>query len=388
METYRVRGRRRVDAIVAAIEASGGTVIHAADAARAPFEFDIRFPEGRVHRLICYAFTANKYRQGGRPTDEHRLQVKYGSDFKRLHELHVVADKQSTTLFFGVHDDLDLFIAADPALHNPTWFSSSLEFKDADLAAAQQVGWHAWQRDRVAGGRRRANARESLVNETLHAFTPAYFLSYVRFERVAMGMDPSERLILCQDVGADLTSGRPARALVERQLAAPDLPQHELLERFGLSIDELLDVIDKAPRLRTAVRGGVAERHLFALLKRTAGLTHVKKIDLDGEPDFSLVFKRRPVRVECKLVAPALTRDLPRVDFQKTRTSKGDRCSRYYSASQFEVLAACLHPITSVWEYRYALTSTLPPHKTCTHKISDRILVEPTWSDDLTALLT
>jgi hypothetical protein len=110
------------------------------------------------------------------------------------------------------------------------------------------------------------------------------------------------------------------------------------------------------------MRGGVAERHLFTRLKRTAGLSRLEKTTKDGEPDFSFGYRGRTVRLECKLVAAKLTRRMPLVDFQKTRASQNDKCSRFYGADQFEVLAACVHPITQKWDYRFALTRTLPPH--------------------------
>jgi len=79
MERYEgVRGQQRVEAIAAAIEASGGKVVRAPSPSVAPFEFEVQFPDGKQLKLVCYAFTANKYDQKGRPLDEHRLQVKVG----------------------------------------------------------------------------------------------------------------------------------------------------------------------------------------------------------------------------------------------------------------------------------------------------------------------
>lgn len=387
METYRARGKKRVDAIIAAIEASGGTVLSRPDPSSAPFVFDVRLADGAPLRIICYAFTATKYLQGGRPSDEHRFQVKYSNKFDRPHKLHV-DPKNSVTLFFGVYEDGSLFVAADPAVHNPTWFSSSVEFKEADVDLARRRGWHGWERDRVAHGRRRVNADDSLVTETLHGFLPEHFLTYALFERVATGMDPGERLILVNDLGNDLRNGRGARSLIDRQAEArlPDVDR--LLATLGLPIDDLLIMVAGNPRLLTAIRGGVAERHLQSALANVRGITHLKKLSLDGQPDFVFRFGRRDLRLECKLVSPHLTRGLPRVDFQKTRASKADPCSRYYASSQFELLAACMQPVTARWEFRYALTAALPPHKKCPSKITDRILVEPGWPGELVTLLS
>ncbi len=385
MERYRVRGQRRVDAICAAIEASGGTIVRCADPTSAPFEFDILLPDRRPLRLICYAFTANKYSQAGRPSDEHRFQVKYGSEFDRPHRLQVGGD-ETVTLFFGVYEDGDLFVAADPALHNPTWFSSSIEFKEADATTGRELGWHAWQRDRMPRGRRRVNPDESLITETLHAFAPRHFLTYARFEDIATGMAPGERLLLFQDIGRDLAQGQVARALVERQIEASSSIADAMVKAMGLPVDQLLAMIAKSRRLRTAMRGGVAEHHLHNHLRRTRSVTHLEKLDQDGQPDFALKFRGRYLKVECKLVSPTLTRGLPRVDFQKTRASKSDPCSRYYAPSQFEILAACLHPVSDRWEFRFTLTATMAQHRKCPGKLSDRVLVAPSWPPDLPTL--
>lgn len=388
MEQYRgVHGKTRVDAIAAAIERSGGTVARAPAPSVAPFEFAIRLPDGKPLDLVCYAFTANKYRQEGRPADEHRMQVKYGSEFKRPHNVFVDPKRAKTTLFFGVHDEEDLFVAVDPSLHNPTWFSRSIEFKDDDVRVALKTGWHGWERDRVRG-RRRLLPLESLTSEALLAFTPEHFLTYALFERIATGIDTGERLLLINDIGGDLRLGRGTQrtAMARLDLVKPASAEHRLLAQAGLTIEQLLDLIVENPRLHTAVRGGVAEQHLHMLLQRTPGVTGLNKLSLDGQPDFLLHYRRRPIRIECKNVSPKTSNGLPRVDFQKTRAAKGNPCSRYYSASQFEVLAACVFPITQCWDFRFSLTNTLPPHKKCSGKISDRILVDG-WAEDLPSLL-
>jgi hypothetical protein len=289
-----------------------------------------------------------------------------------------------------VYEDGALFVAADPAMHSPTWFSSSVEFKAADVSRARRTGWHGWQRERVAGGRRRTRPlhdEESLLTETLHGFRPEHFLTYVRLERLATGIDPGERLVLIRSIGQDLVAGKAAKSLVETQHVDDDRRANEFLKMLGLSIDEVLDVIVTNPRLATAMRGGVAERHLFTRLKRTAGLSRLEKTMKDGEPDFSFWYRGRAIRLECKLVAAKLTRRMPLVDFQKTRASQGDKCSRFYGADQFEVLAACVHPITQKWDYRFALTRTLPPHPACSHKLSTRISVAPSWPDDIITVI-
>lgn len=390
MERYEgVHGRERVEAIAAAIEASGGQIVRTASPSVAPFEFEVLLPDGKQLKLVCYAFTANKYDQEGRPLDEHRFQVKYGSDFTRLHDIYVDPKRAKITLFFGVHDDEDLFIAVDPAMHKPTWFSRSIEFKENDVEVALKSGWHGWDRDRVATGRRRVLPQESLATEALLAFTPKHFLTYALFERIATGMETGERLLLIKNIGDDLRQGGSARKLVATRidLVAPTSAEHKLLTQFGLPVDQILDLIAENPRLHTAVRGGVAERHLQLVLKTMRGVSDIQKINEDGKPDFAIKFLRQPLRIECKNVSPNTTRGLPRVDFQKTRAAKGNPCSRYYSADQFEVLAACIYPVTGNWDFKFCLTETLPPHKKCAGRLGDRVLVDG-WAPDLPTLLT
>jgi hypothetical protein len=71
-----------------------------------------------------------------------------------------------------------------------------------------------------------------------------------------------------------------------------------------------------------------------------------------------------------------LHRGVPKVDFQKTRSSKSDPCSRYYRPEQFEILAACLHPVTERWEFRFRTTRSLPPHPKCPGHLSQHVFVE------------
>jgi hypothetical protein len=392
MERYRgVKGGPRINKISAAIEASGATILSAPNPSEAPFEYTVRTPEGEVLELICYAFTANKYGQGNRPQGEHRFQVKYGNDFTRLHELSIDRSPTRLTLFFGVHDELSLFIAADPAMHNPTWFSCSIEFKEGDLDIARATGWHAWQRDRVLRGRRRALGAEDARTEVLLAFRPEHFLSYALFERLTTGMDSGERLSLADQVEHRLIAAQPAHDLLELPSETGNertLASHPLLLQLGLSPSDLLDVIGERFRLLAAVRGGAAEHHLGRMLPTIPGVKDVERLDEDGQPDFSLRYREREVRVECKNILRELSKGRPRVDFQKTRAAKNDPCSRYYRPDQFDVLAACLHPWKGTWTFSFCATRSLPPHRTCPKRLSERVLVDgPNWTPELRQIL-
>ncbi len=373
-----VRGRDNVDRISEALLASGAKILSRPDPTIAPYEYTIVSPAGERRHLVCYAFTANKYRQGGRPSDEHRFQIKYGSEFDRYHALYIDPSpdrrKRKITLLFGVHHEFGLFVAVDPLMHTPTWFSMSVEFKESDLLRARSEGWHGWERERAPGRRKKKPVlpMESFQTEAVTAFTPDHFADYVEFEHLASGLDASERLL----VGAETVRSRPFGRR----------GKHRLEAELGLSRDELLDVLGGTFRLMVAVRGRVAEHHLERYLRGVPGVTSVRALDEDGQPDFSITYRRRPFRIECKNVRRKLTP--PRVDFQKTRAAKGDPCSRYYSATQFEVLAACLHPVTERWEYRFCSTARLEEHSRCAGKLADKVLLSgQRWSASLPAVL-
>lgn len=369
-----VRGQRNVERILAAVEESGGSILSRPDPTSAPYEIKVRTGGGEDIELVCYAFTANKYAQQGRPADEHRFQIKYGSDFTRYHPIYFDPRGRKVTLFFGVHQDIDLFIAVDPVMHDPTWFSSSVEFKTQDLDEATSTGWHGWERDRSDARRKKERPLASLQTEAVIAFRPEYFLRYVAFERAARGLDPGERLLLADRIARNLEQPSHARSL----------DVHPLEIELGLPARDILDIIGGAFRLKVAVRGGVAEHHLGNRLRLQPELSDVRRLDQDGQPDFSVKFQGRLFRIECKNVlrkAPAGA--LARVDFQKTRAAMGDKCSRYYSSNQFEVLAACLHPVTESWDFRFCPTSNLAPHPRCKGKLTSRVIVSDSWPTSL-----
>jgi hypothetical protein len=130
-----------------------------------------------------------------------------------------------------------------------------------------------------------------------------------------------------------------------------------------------------------AVRGWVAEHHLVNRLANVPGVTDCVRTDEEGQADVSLTFEGNPLTVECKNVLRQRTADgLARMDFQRTRASKGDPCSRYYSAREFDVLAACLHAVTERWEFRYVLPARLDRHNKCTGKLSNNVKIDDRWS--------
>ncbi len=386
MERYRCQRKREVSAIRSALEACGVRILDGADPSLAPFVFRVLTPGGETLELICYVFSANKYRQGGRPIDEHRFQVKYGSDFQRYHEIYLPPEAHRVTLMLGCHFEEEVFVAVDPAMHNPTWFSSSVEFKDEQVARVQETGWYGWERSRSDARRKRRRPMVNCQTEVVLGFKARSFLRYVQFERIASGLDAGERLLWVDRLAgapvdpSDLSGPMDGAGLVAER--------HRLEVELGLPANQILDMIEGAFRLKVAVRGAAAEEHLEEQLRNVPGLHDVRRIDEDGRPDFEVHYRGRgPLFVECKNVLRRQPRGETRVDFQKTRASKNDPCSRYYRPQDFEVLAACLHPVTENWEYRFAATSSLPKHRKCPEHLSNRVVVGSDWATGLDDLL-
>jgi len=88
----------------------------------------------------------------------------------------------------------------------------------------------------------------------------------------------------------------------------------------------------------------------------------------------------KPLEIECKNVLRRTTASgLARVDFQRTRTSKANPCSRYYRPGDFDVVAACLHSVSSLWEFRYVLPTVLSEHPRCPGRLSNNVNIDVRW---------
>lgn len=376
--TYRVLARDRqplIDFIVDALHVAGCRVLHVPPADVAPFRFTFETPIGERMGIIVYAFLANQKATKNRPSDEHRFQVKYGSkgDGSPQPIFHDPYDLY-TTLFLGINPERGFFVGADPWLHNPTKFFISIEFKDTDVEIVLDSGWAAWERERRSGS-------DEPV-EVLIGGTREHFLRYVYFERAALREDQGHRHWLAENIENVLSSPvtRPGTGTTHI-IEPPNL--HALAEEFELAESEVLDLIEKAPRLKMAVRGWVAEEHLFRELCAFPGVTDCVHIQEEGGADVRLRYRgSMPLEIECKNVLRRTTaQGLARIDFQRTRVSKSDPCTRYYKPTDFDVVAGCLHAVSSKWEFRYALPGTLDPHPRCAGRIWNNVRIDQDrWS--------
>jgi hypothetical protein len=72
----------------------------------------------------------------------------------------------------------------------------------------------------------------------------------------------------------------------------------------------------------------------------------------------------------------------PKIDFQRTRASKTDPCSRYYAPTDFHIVAGCLHAVTEEWEFRYIEPARLEPRASCPGKLDNKVIVDGRWTKD------
>lgn len=385
-ETFSVSAKDReplLQWILEALELSGCRILHSSEPGRAPFRVTFETPIGERMGIVAYAFLANTKVTRNRPSDEHRFQIKYGSKDGRLHELWQDPFELYTTLFFGINLDQSFFVAADPLLHSPTLFFISLELKEENARAILRDGWASWERIK------RDRHRDEYPREVLVGGTQEQFLRLVRFERVGKGLDPSHRELLAEKLITHPRILQPTLQ-VEKGVISTEVPfPHQILEELELSETEIFDLIQSAPRLKMAVRGWVAETHLERKLQEIPGVEGCERIEEEGGADIRLRYQgSRPLLIECKnVLRKPLKQGTLRLDFQRTRASKEDPCSRFYSPEDFDLVAACLHAYTEKWDFRYALTPTLDPHRNCPGKLSNLVRIDGRWTDNAVRVL-
>ncbi|MEA3643225.1 MAG: hypothetical protein VBE63_25290 [Lamprobacter sp.] len=368
--------------ILSALDAAGCRVIHCSDPSEAPFRISFEAPDGERLGIIAYAFLANSRRTRNRPADEHRFQVKYGPKTGELHELWQDPFGLYTTLFLGINPERGFFVAADPVLHSPTRFFISVEFKEQQVQAILDRGWLSWERQK--------RSKDGLEEpaEVMVGGLPDQFLRYVRFERAAKGLDTGHRGLLADKV-AELERFSIPMQETDAGASVGSAGLHQLATEFQLTEAEILDLIESAPRLKMAVRGWVAETHLLRQLAGLPVITECTAIEEDGRPDLRVSLRGgRPLLIECKNILRRPYADGSyRLDFQRTRAAKGNPCSRYYTTAEFDVVAACLHPQTERWDFRYALTRDLDPHEHCPGRLSNRARIDSRWGQDVVSVL-
>lgn len=384
LRRYQVQRAARaplVDFMLDSLRSAGCRILHAPDPGEAPFVINFETPAGERMGIIAYAFLANESpTKVRRPQDERSFQIKYGPDDKQLHTLFQDPLGLYTTLLVGIDPKEGFFVAADPEVHNPTRFFIRLEFKERHAQAIKRDGWHVWERE--SRGRKDLKPGERLYSfETLVGGTKDAFLDLIRFERAAQGLSPGDRHLLAVRPEL-LASGTPASASQPTGLSGTAI--HPLAVEFELEPDQILELIAGARRLKMAVRGWVAEEKLREVLSRTSGVTHCERLDEEGGADLRVRWRDGPpLLVECKnVLRQTNAAGLAKIDFQRTRASKSDPCSRFYAPTDFDIVAGCLHAITEEWEFRYIDPYRLDPRSSCPGKLDNRVLIDERWTMD------
>jgi hypothetical protein len=376
----RVQRRQHHGFLEDAIERSGGRVLSTSGADTAPLFLGVEDEAGQRLGICAYVFLANQRVTRNRPVDENRLQIRYGdvNDAGWRAAGHPVGFDPlgvDVTLVVGAHIESDLIIGLDPLIYTPLPIGISIFFKDAEIDTAKQSGWHVWERDNISGVRR-ASPRTEFGVETLVAFSPDRLLDYLRFERTAQALrlEPPLRF----------------RAAVDQSVPRLTGGIHALEGEFSLSAEEILDIIRERPRLGMAVRGGVAERHLYSLLSADPAVRALRLGQQEGPPDLFVTTETAgEVTVECKNASPTMYADgTPKVETQKTRASKGDPKSRYYEPAQFDVVAACMYGPWRRWEFRYKRSLRLVRDSKFPDRIAAIQRIDSTWSSTLLEALS
>ncbi len=135
------------------------------------------------------------------------------------------------------------------------------------------------------------------------------------------------------------------------------LTRHPLETKLSASAQDILSAIERGFRATIDAKGKLAEyflyQQLLALEKRRT-IHDLVWFDEDGRPDFTLVYRGRLLRVECKNIRSPYDkrkRDSFRVELQKTRNSKDGTSTRAYRMDHFDLLSVCLFNRTGEWAY-------------------------------------
>lgn len=375
-EVYRVQRRADLHSfLIEAVNRSGGRVLYATDPNRAPIYLGVQLDSDERIGMLVYPFLVKKVKTRGRPDDEVRGQLRYGSEKSWTREHPVGRDVAGVdvSMILGIDLTDGVILGLDANLWDPLPMGISFYAKDAEIEQAQTSGWHVWEKVNRAGTKR-SEPRSPINLETVVAFTPERLIDYARLERraTALRLDPPLR-------------HSAAIALADKAAANEPPRRHVLEEQFALTGEQILDIIGDRNRLSVAVRGGVAEHHLEYLLEHAPGIAEVERLDVDAMHDFNVTMTNgRRLRVECKNASPkTFASGAFKVEVQKTRTSKGDPASRFYPVDGFDVVAACLFSPTGRWEFRYGLTSQMTRHKDFSDRLAPIQTITDDWADSL-----
>jgi hypothetical protein len=149
---YKTSGKGDVhEWLLDAVERSGGRVLHATSAMRAPTFLGVEVGEERLG-ILAYVFRVTRVETRARPVDEARLQVRYGSEETWHSEEHPLGRDVAgvdVTIVIGIDLESDVVVGLDPLRYDPLPMGISVELKDDQVAAVKDDGWAVWEVDRL-----------------------------------------------------------------------------------------------------------------------------------------------------------------------------------------------------------------------------------------------
>ena len=372
---YRISESRTpvVDLLLKGIEGGGGRVVSCSFPAKRLAPIFIGAEDGDNHRygLLVYPFTTTRRATRNRPATEHRFQIRYGDPGRvRLEPNPVGHDPAGVdiTLILAVDPEAGIVVGLDPLVYAQLPMGISGYYRDTNAQAIATTGWSWWAREKTRPRTPQGEGWDGL--ESMVGFRPDRLLDYARFEALAtgLGFDTGMRLSLAEHF-VDGTIGR-----------------HDLETLYGVSAATILDIIESNFRLGVAVRGSVAEHHLGNLLDGDQCVARYEAIDQDGMPDFRVwLDDGRELTIECKnALSETYSDGDAKVETQKTRDSGA---GRKYSYDAFDIVAACMFPVTKRWTFKFKWARDLTPWTKDSTKIGAIQRIDGTWVDSLDALL-
>src|SRR4051794_13087669 len=110
---YRTQPHARqplIDFMLRSLREQGCRILSCSPSSEAPFRITFEDVSGERMGIVAYACLANTKETKGRPLDEHRFQLKYGSKDGKLHKLWQDPGGLYTTLLLGINTDLGFFV--------------------------------------------------------------------------------------------------------------------------------------------------------------------------------------------------------------------------------------------------------------------------------------
>jgi hypothetical protein len=155
------------------------------------------------------------------------------------------------------------------------------------------------------------------------------------------------------------------------------LKSRNILKRWGLTVEELTEIVNNNPSMRGLMLGYVAEyklRKMFFEDSRIKDLAKDDDHDRSRKGDLRFTYKNHSFRVECKSLQTNTVRKEPtgfRASFQcdasdrrmvvfNNGTKKETTCLK---VGEFDILAVNLFALEETWRFAFALNSDLPRSK-------------------------